>query len=265
MKTVPASNRPLTGSVLFYSQPEPLSVELHGKLGITPSDKPFRFAENAQAVPLQVPEFGIAARFYPIIFAGDDRMPMAVMSIRANENLIIKNGVIEPDVYIPAFMRRYPFVLAANPSAPHQTDAPQMIVCIDRAAEALAENGDVPLFENGQPSAFTQQMIEFCNNFEIEGQRTALFINRLKQLDLFETKHISFTPNDENNNPATPVMIAEYFGISEEKLAALPAEVVMELHTSGALRQIYVHLDSAQNWERLIARSVISAPVAGRA
>jgi hypothetical protein len=265
METVPVPNGPLTGNVLFYSRPEPLSVELHGKLGVNRSEKPFRFAEQAQAVPLQVTEFGFATKSYPIIFAGDERTPMAVMSIRANENLFVKDGVIEPDIYIPAFIRRYPFALANNPAptGSQGAGAAQMIVCIDRGAEAIGENADVPLFENGQPSAFAQSMIEFCSNFETERQRTESFVNRLKALDLFETKQATFTPRDANNNPGQPVMLADYFAVSEEKLAALPAEVVMELHASGALRQLHAHLDSMQNWERLVARSM--TPVAANA
>jgi hypothetical protein len=267
METVPLPNGPLTGNVLFYSRPEPLSVELHGRLGVNRSDKPFRFAETAQAVPLQVTEFGFATKSYPIIFAGDDRVPMAVMSIRANENLFIKDGTMEPDIYIPAFIRRYPFALANNPSptGSQGDNAAQMIVCIDRAAEALSENADVPFFDNGQLSDFSQQMIDFCSNFETERQRTESFVNRLKALDLFETRQATFTPRDANNNPAPPVLLADYFGVSEEKLAALPADIIMELHTTGALRQIYAHLDSVQNWERLVARSTTAAPTAANA
>jgi hypothetical protein len=261
METVPLPNGPLVGNVLFYSRPEPLSVELHGKLGVNRSDKPFRFAEKAQAVPLQVTEFGFASKSYPIVFAGDDRVPMAVMSIRPDENLFVRDGTIEPDIYIPAFIRRYPFALANNTTpAGAQGDAnAQMIVCIDRGADALAEKADVPLFENGQPSAFTQQMIDFCSNFEIERQRTESFVNRLKALDLFETRQATFTPHDANNTPAAPVLLADYFGVSEEKLAALPGDVILELHTTGALRQIYAHLDSVHNWERLVARSTVAA------
>ncbi|MHB8283285.1 MAG: SapC family protein [Caulobacteraceae bacterium] len=271
METVPVPNGPLTGNVLFYSRPEPLSIELHGKLGVNRSDTPFRFAEKAQAVPLQVTEFGFAAKSYPVIFAGDDRAPMAVMSIRANENLFIKDGASEPDIYIPAFIRRYPFALANNPApagaqnGAQAAGAPQMIVCIDRGADAIAENADVPLFVNGEPSDFAKQMIEFCSNFETERLRTESFVARMKALDLFETKQATFTPRDANNNPGQPIMLADYFAVSEEKLAALPAEVVMELHTSGALRQIYAHLDSMQNWERLVARSLAAAPVAANA
>jgi hypothetical protein len=265
METVPVPNGPLSGNVLFYTQPEPLSIELHSKLGVNRSDNPFRFAMTAQAVPLQVTEFGFATKSYPIIFAGDERTPMAVMSIRANENLFIKDGVIAPDVYIPAFIRRYPFALANNPASPAGPGEAQMIVCIDRAADAMGENADVPLFENGKPSAFAQSMIEFCSNFETERQRTESFVNRLIALDLFETKQATFTPRDANNNPGQPVMLADYFAVSEEKLAALPSEVVMELHTTGALRQIHAHLDSMQNWERLVALSMIAAPVAANA
>jgi SapC len=262
MQTVPAPNGRVTGSVMFYSRPEPLDIGLHGKLGITPSDKPFKFAEAAQVVPLQVPEFGAAAKSYPIIFAGDERAPMAVMSIRANENLFIKDGVIEPGIYIPAFIRRYPFVLANNPSAataPQDSNA-QMVVCIDRDADALAEGGDVPLFENGQPSTFTQQMIEFCSNFETDRKHSESFVSRMKALDLFEPRQVYFTPRDADNVAGAPIMLADYFGISEVKLNALPADAIKELHTSGALRQIYAHFDSVQNWDRLVTRNFSQLP-----
>jgi hypothetical protein len=62
----------ITGAVLFYKQPEPLSPELHGKLGVVQSDKPFKFAKEGHAVPLTVGEFPLAAVSGPIIFVGDD-------------------------------------------------------------------------------------------------------------------------------------------------------------------------------------------------
>ena len=50
----------ISGNVLFYTNPEPLSRELHGKLGVSRVDKPFLFAAEGHVVPLTVAEFGLA-------------------------------------------------------------------------------------------------------------------------------------------------------------------------------------------------------------
>lgn len=242
----------LTGTVLLYSRPEPLNAQAHAKLGLTPIERPFDFVRSTHAVPLTVTEFGPASLCYPIIFTGDDYQPLAVMSIRQNDNMFIAdNGFFDPDTYAPAYIRRYPFVLANDQSTG------QLVVCIERDAEAVQENGQVPLFENGKPSAFTQQAIEFCTSFEAERQRTASFVDLLKGLDLFELKEAMFTPVDGDNNVAgETVKLADYFGVSEEKLNKLSAEKLAELRETGALQQIYTHLNSLLNWDKLVNRTV---------
>jgi hypothetical protein len=69
----------LSGNVLFYSQPEPLSVEAHGTLGVDPVEKPYAFTATTNLVPLTVTEFAPAALSYPVIFVGDAKQPVAVM------------------------------------------------------------------------------------------------------------------------------------------------------------------------------------------
>ena len=92
----------ITGNVLFYSQPEPLTPELHGKLGVKRMDGPFSFARVGHAIPLTVGEFPLAAVTGPIIFVGDEKLPIAVMGLNAGENMFVRdNGMFEPGVYIP--------------------------------------------------------------------------------------------------------------------------------------------------------------------
>ncbi|MCR5877762.1 SapC family protein [Phenylobacterium sp. J367] len=238
----------ITGNVLFYSQPEPLTPELHGKLGVKRMDGPFKFAKVGHAIPLTVGEFPLAAVTGPIIFVGDEKLPIAVMGLNAGENMFLKDtGTFEAGVYIPAYIRRYPFVFA-NDSTNNQ-----MVLCVDRAAEFIVEGGDMPFFENGQPSQYTKNCIEFCNNFEIERQRTLSFVQILKDLDLFEQKTANFTPTNPDGTAGEQQKIADYFGVSEEKLNQLPAEKIMELRDNGALGQIYAHLLSLVGWDRLIA------------
>lgn len=254
----------ISGNVLFYKQPEPLAPELHGKLGVKQSDRPFKFARAGHAVPLTVGEFPLAAITGPIIFIGDEKTPIAVMGLNSGENMFVnEQGMFEPGVYIPAYIRRYPFVYAQDDAAQ------QMVLCIDRQADFIVQGGDMPFFEkDGTPSEYTKRCMEFCNNFEQERQRTMSFVQLLKDLDLFETKVANFTPVNADGSQGEPQKIAEYFGVSEEKLNQLPAEKLMELRDNGALGQIYAHLVSLVGWDRLVALAISRSaqqPVAANA
>jgi hypothetical protein len=252
--TAPVSGE-ITGVVLFYKKPEPLSPELHGNLGVKSTDTPFLFAKEGHAVPLTVGEFPLAALTGPIIFVGEERMPVAVMGLTPGQNMFIKpDGLFENGVYVPAYIRRYPFVYANDDTNQ------QMVLCIDREADFIVEGGDMPFFVDGKPSEYTQRCIEFCNNFETERRRTLNFVQLLKDLDLFETKDAMFTPMNPDGTPAQPQKIAEYFGVSEEKLNKLPKDKFIELRDNGALAQIYAHLLSLIGWDRLIALAMSQVP-----
>ncbi|QBX36627.1 peptidase [Brevundimonas sp. S30B] len=238
----------LSGNVLFYDKPEPLSVELHGKLGVDPVEKPYGFVAKSNIVPLTVTEFAPAALSYPVIFLGDEKLPVAVMGLRQDDNLFVdSSGEFRSDAYIPAYVRRYPFVFA------NDDQQKRMILCLDRAAPFIKEGGQTPLFVNGQPSDYTKQAMEFCNSFEQERLRTESFVILLIELDLFHVREASFTPRNPDGTAGQPQKVAEYFAVDEEKLRALPAEKLAELRDNGALGQIYAHLVSLAGWDRLIA------------
>lgn len=250
----PQSAGQISGNVLFYNSPEPLNREQHAKLALVHKEKPYAFAAAGTAVPLTVSEFGPAALTFPVIFAGDDRVPLAVMGLNNAENLFIgADGSVEPNVYIPAYIRRYPFVLA------NDDGQDRLIVCIDRGSELLSEQGQTPLFDaKGEPTEYTQQCIKFCDDFELERRRTDSFVALLKELDLFELKKATFQPQDETGAAAgEPVTVAEYYGVSEEKLNKLSAEKLKELQENGALAQIYAHLVSLLGWDRLVNKTMM--------
>lgn len=245
----------LAGTVLFYGRPEPLSVENHGNLGVEPVEKPYAFVAKSHVVPLTVTEFAPAALSYPVIFVGDVRQPVAVMGLRSDQNLFIEDdGQFRTEAYIPAYVRRYPFVFAND-------DAQQrLILCIDRDAPFVKEGAAQKLFVDGQPSEFVKQAMDFCNNFEQERLRTDSFVQLLKDLDLLEVREATFTPRDASGAPAGEVQkIAEYFAVSEERLKALPADKLAELRDNGALGQIYAHMTSLLGWDRLIAMTFARA------
>jgi hypothetical protein len=250
MAATPQTPGQLTGNVLFYSRPEPLAKELHSKIGVKRLSGPFKFAREGHAVPLTVGEFQLAALNGPIIFVGDEKLPIAVMGLNSGENMFVReDGTFENGIYIPAYIRRYPFVFA------NDDQNNQLVLCIDRAAEFIVDKDyDMAFFDaNGEPTEYTKNCIEFCNNFEMERQRTMSFVQLLKDLDLFETKTATFTQPRPDGTPGEPQKLAEYFGVSEEKLNKLPADKLVELRDNGALSQIYAHMHSLVGWDRLVA------------
>ncbi|HTX49383.1 MAG TPA: SapC family protein [Caulobacteraceae bacterium] len=245
-----------SGNVLFYSKPEPLSREMHAKIGLRRMDKPFGFAATSNVVPLTVAEFPLAGLSYPVIFAGERYQPLAVMGVGQGQNLFVKpDGAFELGAYIPAYIRRYPFVLATD------QNRGQLVVCIDRNASMLGEDYDLAFFDDsGQPTDYTNGCIQFCNDFETEGRRTESFVNLLKELDLFEVRRSTFTPPNADGSAGAPQPIAEYFAVSEDKVKALPPAKIQELLANGALAQIYAHLMSLAGWDRLIAMTLARQP-----
>lgn len=253
--TTPADTEPkLSGQVLFYRQPEPLSLEKHRGLGVRRVEKPFAFLMQAHVVPLTVNEFGVASGSYPVIFAGPQKTPLAVMGVRAGDNVFCAlNGDVDPEVYLPAFVRRYPFVFAAD----DQNE--RLLVCIDRQAPMIGDAPEVPFFEGDQPSKYTQDAIEFCKEFERHRRGTEEFIRILSDLDLFEEKSVSLTGRNPDGSEAEPQKVADYFAVSEEKLNQLPHDAFIRLRDQGVLGPIYAHLVSLLSWPKIVQRALLRA------
>ncbi|MEZ5946483.1 MAG: SapC family protein [Hyphomonas sp.] len=257
MNTTPAAGTtPLSGNVLFYKQPQPLNPEQHAGLGIKQIPQPFGFMREAHAIPVTVTEFGMCATSYPVIFVGEDRTPVAVMGVRQGQNLFVdESGRVDDDHYVPAFARRYPFVFAADETSD------RLLLCVDRAAPMVTNQPEVAFFENGQPTQFTNDAIEFCKEFERQRQATSDFMKLIRDYDLFEQKSVSFQPRDMQGRETGPQQkIADYWAISEQRLNALPDDKLLELRNNGAIGAIYAHLVSLLNWQRIIQRAVRTAP-----
>ena len=237
----------------------------HAKLGMNRTDRPYSFAAKQHFVPIHVGEFGFAAVCYPVIFAGAELTPMAVMGLQPGANLFIAaDGLLRPGYYAPAFLRRYPFVGARD------DNAERVIVCIDRASDLFVEgDADVKLFENGEPTDFTKSCIDFCGRFDADRSINEGFVKQLKDLDLFESKQTMYTPLLPDGTEGEPQVVAEYFAVSRDKLNALSAEQLVGLRANGALTQIYAHLTSLHGWDKLLAETMAlttaATPVAANA
>ncbi len=245
----------ITGSVLFFKRPEPLSNERHGRLGVKRSTAPLAFAREAHVVPVTVGEFAAAALSYPIIFAGDKKSPLVVMGLRAGANLFINDeGVLDADMYLPAFIRRYPFVFAQQ--NPELGENSGYVVCVDAGSDLVTDTPDMPFFENGKPTDFTNEAIEFLTNFEKQRVTTERLVSVLEEHDLFEEKTVNFQPRNADGSLGDPMKVADYYAVSTEKLNKLSPDALVSLRDSAALNAIYIHNVSLLNWKRVIDRAM---------
>lgn len=247
----------ISGNVMFYENPVPLTKEKHAGFGVTQVAKPFEFIEKQHFMPLTASEFGNASASVPIIFAGDERSPLAVMGIRSGENLFVEEGNFAQDFYLPAFARRYPFVLAGDP----QND--RFVVCVDEKAECVTKKKPQQKFFDGDDtSQYTKEAFQFLQNFERDRQATTKMIDDFKALDLFEPKDMHFQGQNPDGTPAERQKIADYFAVSEEKLKALPDAKLAEFTKNGYLAVAYAHLISLNNWQRLVNMTLRRAAAA---
>jgi hypothetical protein len=249
MADAPASEPRLTGSVPLYKNVEPLNRQKHKNYGVKTVSNPFAFLKDWHFVPAISPEFAYACGSYPIIFLGEKKMPVLVMGLRQGTNVFVtEDGQFDNEHYIPAYVRRYPFVSATSPTDQAST------VCVDLDADfVVAENPERPFFEeNGEPSQYTQQAIDFVSAFENDARATEAFVERLIAMDLLEQKDVKVAnPQD----PENPVTVAEYWGVSNEKFAALPGDKLKEMQDNGDLTAIMAHLFSLQRWDRILRRT----------
>lgn len=250
------------GQILFYRQLEPLSHEKHRSLGVSQVANPFSFLADTHLVPLTVDEFGLAAVCYPIIFDTQTKTPLAVMGLRPGMNVFLgADGSLDPEVYLPAFARRYPFlpVMAGSGQAPQQPPAgaegDRVLVCIDRAAKMLSSTPELPFFEGDQPSRYTQDAIQFCREFDMLGRRTQEFVKLMDEHNLFELTPLALPKAKPDGTPDEPMKLGEYLRISEQKLNALPKETFLELRDKGVTAVMHAHLLSLGLWPKILSRA----------
>lgn len=236
----------ITGKMFLFDRPELLNREEHGELGLDPASKPFAFCAKISAVPVTVSEIPEAGKHYPIVFAtNDDPMPVAVLGLGSDFNLFVDDdGKWESFTYIPGYLRRYPFALAS------EANSDRMALVLDTAYEGLSKAASRKLFNGGQMSDFVKQAMEFTRSYENDRRVTEQVVKTLKKLDLVQPQSAQYTPTGGAENRT----FAQYFGIDEKKLQALPDEQFLELRRTNVLPIVYSQLMSMANWRNLISR-----------
>lgn len=236
----------MAGKKFLYKNPEILTLDDHGKLGITPSETPFDFVSNERAIPLTMVEISSAQRHYPIVFSSmENPMPMAIVGLPGGGNLFVdEKGRWDPECYVPSYLRCYPFAFASH-------EGESRVLVLDRSAATIGEDSRFPFFVDEEPSAEVRAVMQFVGEYEEERKRTAEFARLLVEHKLLDSMQANYNVEGSNEQQ----VLAHYVGINLQKLNALDSSVVVKLHEAGWLAPMYLMHYSMQCWRPLRLRA----------
>ncbi len=237
------------GLPLLYKDLVPLSSVDHVAWKVRGLDN-IAFAKNDHAIPVTVDEFAMVQRHFPIVFSvGDNPVPLALMGLNEGVNTFVDDdGKVTEAVYLPAYLRRYPFLLAKL-----RPDAEELSLCFDPTTEALGAFDDgEPLFDGDKPTETVTRILGFCQEFEESGMKTGQFMAELAEHGLLMEGEVSIQPDGE----AQPFIYRGFQMVNEEKLRDLRGDVLRKMMQSGLLPLIHAHLFSLQTMREIFGRQV---------
>ena len=243
MASVPQPSLPL-----FYNDLMPLNSNDHADWRMKSSETA-KWLVGQHAVPLTVDEMVQAQRHFPIVFsAGDNPVPLALMGMNEGVNVFVnEDGRVEEPIYIPAYIRRYPFMLAKL-----RNDSDDLSLCFDPTADTVGtfEDGE-RLFDEGKPSEATQRVLQFCEQFEQAGQRTRLFMEELKKHNLLMDGEVTITQSDVSDKP---FVYRGFQMIDQEKLRDLRGDQLRSWNQNGMLPLVFGQIFSLELMRVIFAR-----------
>lgn len=207
------------------------------------------FVRNTNAVPLSYTEFGVACRDYPIVFTSTDGgktfAAIAVLGVAGGENLYMKEGHWDDSVYVPAYIRRYPFCMArVTLDAVEQADR---LICVEK--EFLAEDGEAMFDESGGALPRWQPIEKLLNEYEADLERSREMCDILADYALLEPFTLQAVLKDGG-----AMNLGGMYRVEEKKLEYLNAAQHKNLIKKGIMGRVFAHLISLENFARLLSR-----------
>lgn len=226
----------------FYRKPTLLNSQTHADMRIAASPTGYAFSSSAQLVLLAGIEFFEASRQFPIIFSTTAQgkiLPFALLGLEAEENLFVAPDGEWRGSYLPAYIRRYPFI--------HSQGDEQMAVCIDEAFEGFGSEAGERLFQAGEPSEKLRGILAFLQDYFQQMKKTERLCDRLQQLELLRPMDAQVSLNDGRNYTLSGLLV-----VDETKLNQLPDTEIVKLFRSGELSLLTAHLLSLKNLNLLM-------------
>jgi hypothetical protein len=235
--------------LLIYETAVPVSAARHRDASVEVGAD-YAFARNVNSVPLMAVEFPHAAAEYAIVFAGaqDAVMPAVILGMRGNENLYLtaQNGWSAK--YVPAFLRRYPFIFSTL------DEGKSFVLCVDEAFPGFNKQGRGQrlIGDDSKATPYVENVLKFLQEYQAQFNRTKQFCRKVKELDLLEPMQAQL-----DTGSGERLQLRGFWAVNRAKLKALSGEKLAELAKTDELELLYLHLQSMRNFNALRDRLVV--------
>lgn len=228
----------MSKQLLIYERATTISSELHRDWCVQAGTS-YEFAREVNSVPLLAAEFAAAAGEYAIIFAGNEEtvFPSVVLGLQDRQNLFLGADGAWLGNYVPAFLRRYPFVFSENPAG-------GFTLCIDEEFEGLNREGrGERMFDaDGKRTQYLSNILNFVSTYQAQFERTRLFCKRLVDLKVLDSAQARFEAPDGRSSALTG-----FFAINRDRLKAIPEASLKEMFQTDELELCHLHMHSLGN------------------
>jgi hypothetical protein len=235
--------------LLIYETAVPVSGGRHGKCSVEVRN--YEFSRGVNSVPIVAAEFPQAAAEYAIVFAGnaDEIMPAVILGAREKENLYLSEEGGWLAKYVPAFLRRYPFVFSVR------EEPKTFTLCVDEAFPGLnyLGRGQALFTPEGKPTPYVQSVLNFLQEYVAQAERTKAFCKKLADLKLLEPMQAQFTLGSGEK-----ASLRGFLAVDRNKLKALGGDALAELAKTDELELLYLHLHSMRNFAAVKDRLIQS-------
>lgn len=236
----------MPAQLLIYESAVPLARARHGKWSVEVGAD-YGFSGHVNSVPLMAVEFASAAPEYAIVFtgSGDSVLPAVILGMRADENLFLTPQGGWKASYIPAFVRRYPFVFSRS------KDGKTFTLCIDESFRGVNQEGRGERLFNGEgkPTPYVEKVLKFLEQYQLEYRRTEALCGKLRELNLLEPMRAQLKLGSGEQ-----LALTGFMALARDRIKTLRAETLAELARTDQLELIYLHLQSLRNFSAMTGR-----------
>jgi len=231
----------------MFSNLQPVDKNKHAKLKFKPLSN-FSFAAKILSAPLAANELSAASKYYPVVFSSPEQAdssspaaPLAIFSFIVDNNPFVDKQGKWSVPYIPAYIRRYPFAMAAV----GESDKYALMLDLD-ALHVKADDGELLFGDEGKPSPVLERAQDFLKKHQRAVVSTQGLMEQLEKADVLVP--YQFAVGNKDN----PRKIRGFRVVDTKKLAALDDATLAAWVRSGVMSLVYSHLASMVNIKTVI-------------
>jgi len=214
------------------------------------TDRSVAYGDNVMFATTFPAEFRSVQACYPILFHKDARgefYPVALFGFQDGENLFLDASGWHAR-YVPAMIRRQPFLIGFGPAAAEGDGDRRRLLSLDMDSPRVSKERGEPLFEPlGGRTPFLEEMATLLERLYHGTEHGKEFVKALQEHGLIESVTFEITLQDGSKN-----QLLGFYAIDEEKVRALPDEVLGRFSREGFLMPLFMMLASTVNMAVLV-------------